>query len=130
MPILIIRKGKAIVEEPRSLEPISGPIMDSMVRSLIEEHPNLLVAYYLICSYLYYHRDISIISDGLYDEICDTLRVHWDDVEHPHKHLIDRGALSSGSGYYLPENSFPGMTRAAACALVNSQWGTHLHADL
>lgn len=134
MPIIIIRKGKVFdappPPPPQEESPPSGPLMDIMVRGLIEDHPNLLVAYFLIASYLYYVRDVSIISDGLFDEICETLTLHWDDVEHPHKHIIDREALKAGSGYYITHDKYPGMTRASACALVNSQWGTHLRAGL
>ncbi len=128
MPIIIVRKGKALVKElPR---PPPQPLLDGMVRNLIEAHPNLLVAYFLICSWLYYVKHVSIISDALFDEICETLYAHWDDIDHPHKKLIDRDALQAGTGYYIPHGDYPGMTRAAAAHLVNNNWpGVHLSAD-
>ena len=126
MSIIIIRRGKVVAPPPQEQPKQSGPLLDSMVKFLIESHPNLLVAYFLIASYLYYVHDVSIISDALYDEICETLYAHWDDVEHPHKKLIDREALKAGTGYYIAHDQYPGMTRAAACALVNNEWGTHL----
>lgn len=131
MAIIIVRKRKVeIIEKPKKVDPVSGPLLDSTVKYLIEEHPNLLVAYYLMASWLYYCRDVAMISDSLFDEICETLYAHWDDVEHMHKHLIDREALKAGTGYYIPKDKYPGMTRAAAAAFVNASWNTHISADL
>ena len=129
MAIIIVRKGKAVTQPAKPVR-APPPLMDNMVRNLIETHPNLLVAYFLICSWLYYVKEISIISDSLFDEICETLYVHWDDIEHQHKKLIDREALKAGTGYYIPHEKYPGMTRAAAAHLVNNNWsGVHISAD-
>ena len=52
-------------------------------------------------SYLYYEEDSPIISDGEYDSICKRLHSEWDNVEHFHKHLIDKETLLAGTGYTL-----------------------------
>ena len=52
-------------------------------------------------SYLYYEEDSPIISDGEYDSICKRLHNEWDNVEHFHKHLIDKETLLAGTGYTL-----------------------------
>jgi len=68
---------------------------------IYDKNPNMLVPYYLMHSYLYYKEDSPIISDGEYDSICKRLHSEWDNVEHFHKHLIDKEMLIAGTGYTL-----------------------------
>jgi len=68
---------------------------------IYDKNPNMLVPYYLMHSYLYYKEDNPIISDGEYDSICKRLHSEWDNVEHFHKHLIDKEMLIAGTGYTL-----------------------------
>ena len=75
----------------------------------------LLVPYYLCYSYLYYEENKSLISDSEYDIICKRLHKNWDQVEHMHKHLIDKNSLLAGTGYYLKYND---RIRNAARALA------------
>lgn len=63
--------------------------------------PNLLVPHYLIHSFLYYRCDVSLISDHLYDEICQRLYKEWADIEHIHKYMVTRHMLTAGTGYHL-----------------------------
>jgi|TARA_B110000285_G_C14521278_1_gene336663 hypothetical protein len=60
-----------------------------------------LVPFYLMSSYLYYKKDKSVLSDGDYDMLCKRLYKEWDNVKHPHKHLIDKESLLAGTGYQL-----------------------------
>jgi hypothetical protein len=131
MAIIIIKKRKLVVEEkPKLREPARElKPMDDIARPLIEAHPNLLVAWFLMASWAYYVHDVSIVSDAFYDEMCETLIAHWDDVEHPHKDLIDRDLLSAGSGFYITQENAPGMTRSAAAHLVKTQWGLTIRVD-
>lgn len=84
---------------------------DKFVRKLIADKPNTLVPQYLIHSYLYYRKDVSIITDGLYDEICLRLYKEWGHIDHPHKGRIDRATLKAGTGYQL---KYPSMVKGAA----------------
>lgn len=77
-----------------------------------------LVAFYLMASYLYYHADISLFSDRDYDLLCGRIRTRWNSLHHPHKRLIDRGALSAGTGYYIRVEEYPLMTLSAAWDLA------------
>lgn len=79
----------------------------------------MLVPWFLITSFLYYCHDESVISDGLYDDICMALRDKWEEIEHPHKHLIDRGALDAGTGFYLSEDDYPNRVKFAAWTLLH-----------
>lgn len=71
-----------------------------------------LVAHFLMASYLYYRYDTSVIPDSDFDSICKRLLEEWDQIEHPHKHLISRGDLEAGSGFALKD--YPAMVQGAA----------------
>lgn len=77
---------------------------------------NMLVPWFLISSYAYYELDRPVISDRLYDEICEELLECWDDIGHEHKHLIDHDALRSGTGFYL--KNYPGRVKGSAELLI------------
>ena len=64
-----------------------------------ETNPNMLIPYYLMFSYLYYEKNISLIDDGEFDKMCKTLLEKYDDLEHMHKHLVTKGDLTAGTGY-------------------------------
>ena len=50
-------------------------------------------------SYLYYEQDKNVLDDTQFDYLCKKLYDNWDNVEHMHKHLIDKDNLKAGSGY-------------------------------
>lgn len=85
---------------------------------MLAESPNSYVPYYLMASYLYYEWDISLISDGLYDEICKYLDANWDKIEHWHKHLVDREALRAGTGFQIDFSNLPSRITGAATHLA------------
>ena len=93
---------------------------DTEVR-IILENPNMLVPHYLMHSYLYYEKSVSVISDGLFDEICRRLDREWDQIEHWHKPLVDRDLLSASTGFHL-YHKLPVRVRRAAVALY-LEWG-------
>ena len=59
----------------------------------------MLVPYYLMFSYLYYEKNVSLIEDTEFDKLCQTLLEKYDNVEHMHKHLVSKEALTAGTGY-------------------------------
>ena len=59
----------------------------------------MLVPYYLMLSYLYYEKDITLIDDTEFDQMCKTLLEKYDEVEHMHKHLVKKENLTAGTGY-------------------------------
>ena len=59
----------------------------------------MLIPYYLMFSYLYYEKDISLIEDTEFDKLCSTLLEKYDSVEHMHKHLVSKESLTAGTGY-------------------------------
>jgi NAD-dependent DNA ligase len=82
-----------------------------------------LVAHYMMHSYLYYIEGTSVISDRSYDLLCQRLLAEWDDLHHPHKVLIDKQALSSGTGFYLKEEDYPSIAKITAREMVLEQRG-------
>jgi hypothetical protein len=85
---------------------------------LVLGNRNLLVPHFLIHSYAYYVEDNPIIGDGTFDLIVRLLGDDWDDIEHQHKHLIDRSLLKSG--FYL---QYPSRVVYATAALRSALQG-------
>ena len=69
-----------------------------MIRVWIQ-NPNMLIPYYLMFSYLYYEKNISLIEDGEFDDMCKTLLEKLDSLTHMHKHLVKKESLTAGTGY-------------------------------
>ena len=88
-----------------------------------DKNSNMLVPYYLMYSYLYYEKDISLIPDTEYDIICKRLYNEWDKVEHFHKHIVNKEALIAGTGYQL---KYPERVKNAAIALKEKYNGKEL----
>lgn len=62
---------------------------------------NMLIPWYLMCSYAYYVEDDPILNDLMFDQMAKDILEHWDEIEHFHKHLISKDDLEAGS--YLGE---------------------------
>ena len=50
-------------------------------------------------SYLYYEKNITLIDDTEFDQMCKTLLEKYDEVEHMHKDLVKKESLTAGTGY-------------------------------
>ena len=59
----------------------------------------MLIPDYLMFSYLYYEKNISLIEDGEFDDMCKTLLEKLDSLTHMHKHLVKKESLTAGTGY-------------------------------
>tara|TARA_B100000941_G_scaffold177518_1_gene127124 strand:+ start:102 stop:395 length:294 start_codon:yes stop_codon:yes gene_type:complete len=79
-----------------------------------DKNPNMLIPYYLMFSYLYYEKNISLIDDGEFDKMCRTLLEKYDDLEHMHKHLVSKGDLTAGTGYGI---KYTEMIKSSAMTL-------------
>ena len=64
-----------------------------------DKNPNMLIPYYLMFSYLYYEKDINLITDNEFDTLCKTLLDKLDGLTHMHKHLVKKESLTAGTGY-------------------------------
>ncbi len=68
-----------------------------------------LVQQYLLASFAYYHLHESPMTDDAYDRLCERLHERYPFITHQHKHIIDRDALTAGTGYYLAQDEYPLM---------------------
>ena len=59
----------------------------------------MLIPYYLMFSYLYYEKNINLIEDTEFDQLCKTLLEKLDGLTHMHKHLVKKESLTAGTGY-------------------------------
>ena len=101
--------------------------LDGMYRQVRSRCPNAGVSWFLMASLTYYWADQPILTDGCFDGICQDLRQRWDEIEHPHKGLIDRGMLDAGTGFSLEPALYPWMLRSAARRLLE---GAPFHSTL
>tara|TARA_B100000925_G_C21877385_1_gene416902 strand:- start:423 stop:689 length:267 start_codon:yes stop_codon:yes gene_type:complete len=79
-----------------------------------DQNANMMVPYYLMLSYLYYEKNISLIPDTEFDELCKKLLDKFDEIKHMHKHLINKSSLEAGTGFDL---KYTNMIKGAAMAL-------------
>lgn len=79
----------------------SNATYDGIARRVVGMSANMLVPWWLMASHAYYDLDDPFLTDECYDWMCREIDARWDTVEHDHKHLIDRAALRSGTGYQL-----------------------------
>lgn len=89
--------------------PLPGETPDAYSLRLCAANRDLLVPHFLILSYLYYVKDEPLVSDQCFDEIARRLDAEWENIEHPHKALIDRALIKSG--FYL---QYPSIVIGAA----------------
>lgn len=67
------------------------------------------IAKYLMCAYAYYVEDDPLTTDSEFDELGRWLLEHYDEVEHPHKHLVTKEDLTAGT--YL--GKYPSIIQGA-----------------
>lgn len=80
---------------------------------------DVFVAWYLMASVAYYHWNESWIPDEDYDMLCFELYQKFEELNHPHKHLLDKEALLAGTGFHIKQYDYPLMTRRAAWRVLN-----------
>lgn len=96
--------------------------LDDVVRlAVIKGGSDAAVSWYLITSYLYYIESTSVISDQLYDELCEILLAGYEGITHPHFRLLDPTALAAATGYYLHEWDYPQIVRQCALRAQQAQ---------
>lgn len=83
-----------------------------------ETNPNMLIPYYLMFSYLYYVKNISLIEDTEFDQMCKTLLEKLDGLTHMHKHLVKKENLTAGTGYDIV---YTNMIKDSAM-LLSEKW--------
>ena len=82
-----------------------------------EQNENMLIPYYLMFSYLYYEKNISLIDDAEFDGMCKTLLDKSDTLTHMHKHLVKKESLTAGTGYDI---KYTNLIKDSAMRLRNT----------
>jgi hypothetical protein len=101
--------------------PDRGPF-DEMCLIAVASSYNMLVPWFLMASFAYYHRDITLISDELFKQICDELWKRWASIEHPHLKLINRtwGQIMQHA-HVMTEDEYPSVVIGAAYSIVTNE---------
>ena len=73
----------------------------------------MAVPFYLMASYAYYKEDDPILTDDFFDRLAKKILNNWDDINHYHKHLLDKEVLEAGS--YLGE--YPSIVQGALTSM-------------
>lgn len=98
---------------------------DGILDSIVAKSANNMITWWLMASYLYYHKDTSILSDGRYDALCNQLHSDWEKVDHRHKYAINRDLLTAldlieVSVVSVASNPLATVTEKAAAFLYGS----------
>ncbi|QSY98587.1 hypothetical protein J2J97_32300 (plasmid) [Rhizobium bangladeshense] len=95
---------------------------DKMCQSVIDKCGlDGAIPWIMMASLLYYHADVSILTDGFFDRLAREVEANWTELKHPHKPLIDREALKAGSLYNLKIENYPKSVRGAAFMLITGK---------
>lgn len=95
------------------LTPVDGNF-DKPFTDQIAKNRNTIISFWLLCSYCYYLRHESLVSDELFDRLSKEMLVSFDDLEHQHKHLITKDMLGAGTGYNLGYTDYPLIVRVTS----------------
>ena len=55
---------------------------------------------------MYYEKDITLIEDEEFDQMCKTLLEKYDEVEHINKDLVKKENLTAGTGYDIKYTNY------------------------
>jgi hypothetical protein len=77
----------------------------------------MLVPWYLMAAYAYYHLDQSLMSDAEFDEMAIVMLENYESIEHRHKHLITKEELEAGT-LLLSLERYPTITKDTAVYLL------------
>ena len=67
------------------------------------------IAKYLMCAYAYYELDKPLIEDFEFDQLAKDILKNWNNIQHMHKHLLNKYMLVAGT--YLGE--YPNIVKGA-----------------
>lgn len=97
--------------------------LDQTLAKALAKSINVAVPWFLCTSYLYYQRDISILSDQEFDKMCALMLANWAKIKHPHKHFIKRSHLTAGTGFDLPWRKLPAIVYGASAHMASQLTG-------
>lgn len=72
-------------------------ILDSLCEEKIRKNINMVVPWYLMAAFAYYHQDDPILTDDRFDKLSRMFLEFWDKIEHVHKDKIVKEDLVAGT---------------------------------
>ncbi len=88
-------------------------------RSYIDKmSPNQLLSWFLISSYCYYRISDPVMTDMDFDYLTHRLKEEYDNVDHPHKHLVTEDNLKAGTGFDI---KYPSIVKGASHQILKSE---------
>ena len=66
-------------------------------QKIFDENINMMVPWYLMASYAYYHICHPLFTDDFFDNMAKVMLENWDTIEHWHKELITVDDLKAGT---------------------------------
>jgi len=81
------------------------------------------IGVYLMSCYAYEGLDSPFLSDADFDQLGRFIEAFWDDLEHRHKHLIDRDRCAHTSGVNKPYHEWPLIILGATHQFTKAPYG-------
>lgn len=100
--------------------PFSNGNLDEYVRGCFKVNPSSVISWFLMCSYAYYRRYESLMSDPAFDNMCKWALANYDSIEHVNKDLVTKEMLGVGSGYNLTADDYPLRVKLATDTLIRA----------
>jgi hypothetical protein len=77
--------------------------------------PDELVSWFLISSYSYYKLGKPIMTDSMFDDLVERLKIVYGKSNHPHKNLITKEHLAATTGYDI---EYPTIVKQCALDIL------------
>lgn len=84
----------------------------------VTKNRNLSIPWFLMTSYLYYHHDMTIVTDASFDSLVRLMIAEWPNIEHRHKQLVTPEMLGAGTAFNLRDGDYPTIAKSAAWAIA------------
>ena len=91
-------------------------LLDQQCIQIVGDNINMTVPWYIMAAYAYYVDDDPILEDHIFDRLSTKMLAHWDEIEHFHKHFLNKEMLEAGT--YLGE--YPSRVKDAVMELRRS----------
>lgn len=96
----------------------TGGSYDQAARDSFKVNSSSCVSWLLSASYTYYCRYVSILTDECFDKMCKYVLDNYDNIAHPHKHLLTKEMLVAGTAYNIMMDEYPLIVRVSTEKMI------------
>lgn len=100
-----------------SLSPTGGSY-DQAARASSKVNSSSCISWLLSASYAYYCRYVSLLTDECFDKMCKYVLDNYDNIVHPHKHLLTKEMLVAGTAYNIKMDEYPLIVRVSTEKMI------------